>query len=312
MVGLCLVAVFAIAAVTASSASALPEWGKCTAKAGGKYSDGNCTVKAKKGTGTFEWTKGKSLAPVPFTGKNVGSGGVLTTTLRACGVPGATPHLKQFPRKKCIEEGGEEQTSETEPIRIECESETSSGEANGTKNVGNIKVTFNGCTLGGFLPCKGQGLAEGEIKTTTLKGALGYINKAKKEVGVVLEPAVKHGIFANFECGGLNETTVGVGNKKDGAFYEDKPGVENHGGYDQVISPITPVNTMTSEYTQVYAVSSEAPFANIPTKFEGKHISALEDTLVPLIEPGSKFQWASAGEEITNVNTPAEAGEIKA
>ena len=85
MVGLCLVAVFAIAAVTASSASALPEWGKCVAKAGGKYSDSNCTVKAKKGTGTFEWKKGATLTNVQFTGKNVGSGGVLTTKLRICG-----------------------------------------------------------------------------------------------------------------------------------------------------------------------------------------------------------------------------------
>jgi hypothetical protein len=50
MVGLSLVAVFAIAAIAASGASALPEWGKCTkiGAKGGKYTDSNCTTKAKK------------------------------------------------------------------------------------------------------------------------------------------------------------------------------------------------------------------------------------------------------------------------
>ena len=65
---------------------------------------------------------------------------------------------------------------------------------------------------------------------------------------------------------------VGVGNSKEGAFYEP----ENKGGYDGIISPITPVNTMTSEYTQVFTVNPEAA-ENIPNKFEGKHIELLED-----------------------------------
>ena len=55
MLGLSLVAVFAICAYAVASASALPEFGKCEAKAGGKYSNSNCTVKAKKGTGSYEW-----------------------------------------------------------------------------------------------------------------------------------------------------------------------------------------------------------------------------------------------------------------
>ena len=57
MLGLCLVAVFAVAAVAATSASALPEWGSAKQRAGGKYSDSNCTKKAKPGTGTFELKK---------------------------------------------------------------------------------------------------------------------------------------------------------------------------------------------------------------------------------------------------------------
>jgi hypothetical protein len=51
MLGLCLVAVFAMAAVATTSASAL-EWGQCYhfGPIGGKYTDSNCTKKAKKNT----------------------------------------------------------------------------------------------------------------------------------------------------------------------------------------------------------------------------------------------------------------------
>ena len=62
MLGLCLVAVLAVGAYAVSSASALPEWGKCEAKAGGNYKNSNCTEKAKpKGSGSYEWKKGAEL-----------------------------------------------------------------------------------------------------------------------------------------------------------------------------------------------------------------------------------------------------------
>ncbi len=305
MVGLCLVAVFAIAAVTATSASALPEWGKCEAKAGGKYSDGNCTAKAKKGGGTFEWTKGTSLAPVPFTGHSIGGGGLLKANIRYCEY-GEKKH--RLTRAKCAAEGGTEPEPTDEIPAVECEAENSSGVAEGKNKIGNVHVAFTGCVYLGFAPCSSAGASEGEVKTEPLKGFLGYINKSKKEVGVVLEPAKKHGLFASFTCGGAASIVVGVGNSKDGAWYEP----ESKGGYDQVISPITPVNTMTSEYTQVYTTAEEAPFGNVPHQLEKKHISALESYPVALINPANEFDWAAASEEITNVNVPTEAGEIKA
>jgi len=311
MVGLCLIAVFAIAAVTATSASALPEWGKCEAQAGGKYLDGNCTTKGKGGS--FEWHKGATLKNVPFTGHNVGSGGVLTATIRACFYK-EQPLVRQRTRAACAAatEKGEAEGEETEPspAKVECESEKNTGEASGKSSIVNVNVTFEGCKLYGIFPCKNV-LGKENIQVNPLKGALGYINKAKKEVGVLLEPVEKHGYFAHFECGGLTVIYVGVGNKKDGAFYEDKPGVENHGGYDQIISPITPVNTMTSEYEQVYTTEAESPFANIPNKFEGKHLSALEAFQKPIANPENSLDWGPAGEEITNVNNTAEPGEIK-
>ncbi len=306
MVGLCLVAVLAIAAVTATSASALPEWGKCTAKAKGKYSDGNCTVKAKKGTGTFEWTKGKNLSPVKFTGKSVGGGGVLVSGLHECF--GGTSSARRVTDAKCVEDGGKaiNATEGGFQLYVECASEASSGEATGSNAVGNVSVTFKGCAALGFTPCTSAGAEVGEIKTNALKGKLGYISKAAKEVGVVLEPAKKHGLFAEFNCPGLNfSVAVGVGNSKEGAVYLP----ESKGGYDQIISPITPVNTMTNEYTQVYSVNINSE--NIPNKFDGQHVSLLEDYLSINGSPESS-KWSPAGEEITNVNTPEEEGEIKA
>jgi hypothetical protein len=334
MVGLSLVAVFAIAAVAATSASAL-EWGKCEAKAGGNYTGPNCgkTEKAKpKGTGTYEWLKASQVGEkrvaegksknVPFTGKSVGGGGLLTSGLRECEVEGE-PKTIRTTRKKCAEVGTEERVKESETLNVECAAENSTGEASGTNSVANVHVTFTGCAAFGVFPCKTVGSKEGEILTTTLKGKLGWINKAAKEVGVLLEPAKKHGSFATFECQEELFVNVGVGSKTTGAEYTNSgcsglcpgttPEEESKGGYDQILSPIVPVNKMTNTFEQKYTIESEYPFKNIPDHFEGKHLSALEDTFdVEFSGITGASQWSGAGEVITNVNTPEEEGEIKA
>jgi hypothetical protein len=315
MVGLCLVAVFALAAVTAASASAAsPEWGKCEAQAGGKYEDSNCQTKAKGKTGVkaFEWHKGATLPNIPFTGESVGNGGVLYQGNLYCegpegevliGTPGHPLSRSQCAAKKGkFQEGGD--------IFVECEKENATGEASGKANVVNVHVTFKGCKLFGNSPCSSAGAASGEVKTNALKGKLGIIKKATKEVGVLLEPVTKHGPFANFDCGG-GETpiTVGVGNTKDGAFWLP----ENKGGDDQIISPITPVNQMTTKFTQIYSTNHEEPVENIPNKFEGKPRSSLEsyDELYIGETLEGQSPWSAAGEEVTNVNTPEKPGEIK-
>jgi hypothetical protein len=306
MLGLCLAVAIAVVAFTASGASALPEWGKCEAKTGGKYSDSNCTKKAKAGQGSFEFKKGKELKPIKFSGQNVGSGGVLNTQLQFCEGPENVQETR-IPKKKCIEEGGAIGTPLGENTAIECASEHNNGEAAGTNEVRNIAVVFHGCLLFGSAPCS-NGPEEGEIRVNPLKGKLGYIKKSEKSVGVLLEPAKKKGEFAKFDCAGILSTVVGVGNTKEGAWYEP----ETTGGYDGIISPITPVNTMTSKYEQVFTVNLEN-HQNIPSKFEGKHIELLEDYTFNAEEPEHHTtMWSPAGEEITNVNTAEEEGEIKA
>jgi len=329
MLGLCLVAVFAVGAYAVSSASALPEWGKCEAQAGGKYSDANCAVKAKKGAGSFEWRKASEVASkrvaegksgnVPFAGHNLGSGGTLTTAFRECWTHEGTVSIRTT-RQKCAEEG--EERLHTSQFYVECGTEANTGEAVASNKVGNVHVKFTGCLLLGQVPCNSSGQAEGEIETNPLKGELGYIKKSAKEVGVLLEPAKKAGAFAEFECAGSLNTVVGVGSKKTGAEYTSSgcfgecpgatPAQEAHGGYDGIISPITPVDEMTSEYKQVYTQESEYPYRNIPSNFEKKHTDVLEDYISLVSEPSHQTDWSAAGEVITNVNTPEEASEIKA
>ncbi len=335
MLGLCLVAVFAVAAVAASSALAGPEWGKCEAKAGGNYKNANCTEKAKpKGSGSYEWRKASEVAAkrtaegksanVPFTGHNVGSGGVLTTGGLVCEKP-TEVYYHQTTRRHCIEEGYKPEYFGEEGISVECTAETNTGETSGKSGVANVHVVFTGCLLFGSAPCNSQGAEEGEVRVNLLKGKLGWLNKGTKEVGVMLEPGAKKGAFAEFYCaGGAIKTAVGVGNNKTGAFYLSSgcigscesatPEEEKHGGYDEIISPITPVNAMTNEFTQVY--KANAVHENEPRSFEGKHISQLEDYIdvqgSKEFEPDQGIMWSPASEEVTNVNTPEEEGEIKA
>jgi hypothetical protein len=316
ILGLALVAVFAIAAIAAAGASAAsPEWGECVAKAGGKYLDANCQTKGKGGS--FEWLKGASLPNHKFTGHNVGSGGVLDAGNNQCeeedprGSGKSGPNFdKRVPRAKCANGLTISQGTIAE---IECESESNSGEAEGKDKIANVHVTFRGCVLLGSLPCASEGAAEGEIETKPLVGELGYINKANHEVGVRLTPAAKHGRFAKFVCGGkggFNEilVEVGAGNSKEGAAYLP----ENKGGNDAIISPITPVDTMTSEFTQVYTVNNTSTTENLPSHFENKPNSLLE-TYDEQIAGGAheSSMWSPAAEEITNVNTPEVPGEIK-
>lgn len=324
MLGLCVVAVVAVCAYAVSSASALPEWGRCVAKTGGKYEDRNCTVKAKGKTGKheFEWEKGANLPNVKFTGHNVGSGGVLSVRQLSCRISNKDlPTSEKTTRKGCTEKGEKEKAEDPEKtesevaklheevlsIKVECGAESSSGEEHGKDSIVNVSVTFTGCHAGGTIPCTSSGAASGEVKVNPLKGSLGYINKAEKKVGVLLEPVTKHGRFAEFECGaGIVGSVVGVGNKKEGAWYEP----EKDGGYDGIISPITPVNTMSNAFEQVYSASLETD-ENAPRSFEGKHIDLLE-SYITSPKAGDGSMWSRAAEIITNVNTPEEEGEIKA
>jgi hypothetical protein len=195
IVGLCLVAVFALGAFMASSALALPEYGKCVAKAGtGKYTESNCVKKAKTLTSEkqFERVKAKEIVKENFKGAS------------------GTSFLEG--------ESG---------IKIVCSSGTNGGnlDKDGTtlaaKGVENVIAKFNGCGIPAFgLQCKSAGAGSEEIVTNTLEGSFVYKNKAAKEILQELHPKVKKGAFASFECGGgavdvlVKERTLAEGGKE--------------------------------------------------------------------------------------------------
>jgi len=147
IVGLCLVAVFAMSAIASATASAeAPEMGQCLKKKVKSlpgYTTSKCTVEATEvAKGSFEWVPGA------IAGKNTFSttGGVATLLT-------------------------------TKGESVTCESEESTGEYLTTANnkEESTTVTFKKCSSGG-LTCTTEGKAAGELVTKPLIGIVGFEN----------------------------------------------------------------------------------------------------------------------------------------
>src|ERR1700689_3038997 len=153
IMGLCLVAVFAMAAVAAASATAAePAFYECAKVAAG-------TGKYAKGCKTE--TTGKAAAYEIKEG--IGKGKEFKGTGKK-----ATLHTPAV--------GGE----------VTCTGFKDSGYVNTPTTEDKVVSEFTGCTSLGK-KCKSTGETKaGVIKTQSLKGTLGYISAAKHEVGVDL------------------------------------------------------------------------------------------------------------------------------
>ncbi len=310
ILGLCLLAAFAISAVASASASAaLPEWGKCVKlpatikgkekKAGtGKFANSNCT-EATTG-GEFEFVKGTS------------------------GFEGGTEFTNTATSSKV--------SLETSfGISVNCTGQTARGNLSGTKEVTDVTVTFTGCVASlaefacenAFAEDEGEEgnfhYIKGEITTFGLKGKLVYISGAgtpSPSVGLQLEPEEKKGWFAFFGCGPGGAHPLPAIKSVVGR----KPHGENGG--DKVVSPITPLNTMGTETTQKYEIKKvENPETHElenekgvqePSEINGKP-AYLESQL--FIEGGSGTgEWGKSAQEetaVTKLNSGEEL-EIKA
>jgi hypothetical protein len=187
MMGLCLVAVLALAAVAVSSASAaLPEYRTCVkaAKVGkttptGEFSDKNCSVAAPGGKYQLgSWSEAKKKG---FKGKNG------TSTLTSY-----IPENESTPW-----------TGGTPAGVVTCKSGKSEGEITGPKT-STVKVEFKTCSSEGK-KCTSTGGKTGSITTAPLTATLGYIEGG---VGSDVE-ATSHKITAEFSCEGLAIVTTG-------------------------------------------------------------------------------------------------------
>jgi hypothetical protein len=118
---------------------------------------------------------------------------------------------------------------------LECRGGSSAtGEISGSKTLANVLVTFKGCPEAETSMCHFKEIWE----TKPLGGTLGYVNKATKNVGLLLAPASGPVI----EC-------------KNGDFI------------GSVIGKITPVNRLQKEFTLTYV---ETGNVQALTKFEGE------------------------------------------
>jgi len=170
IVGLCLFAVLAMSAVMVSSAVAgPPDFGRCQAKTGGKFSDSGCTKSSAKGK--FEWTT--TIAKNKFSASS--------STLSTLETVGGT--------------------------KITCKAEKNSGaEYTGEKTVGKIVAEFSGCETS-KIACNSTGKGSGEITTFALKGALGVETPPTKlEVQLTPEAGV---LLAEFTCSTIHVEVKG-------------------------------------------------------------------------------------------------------
>jgi hypothetical protein len=219
--GLFLVAACALAALGASSASALPEIGRCVAKAGGKYSDSACLKKVTSG-GSFEFVKGANKKPN------------FTATSGAAVLEGASG------------------------TKIVCKSSTAVGKYDEdgttfvTKGVETVVATFHECEDPGIGKiCHSSGQAEGTIVTEKLEGELRYLKKGTTGVPPVvvqeLHPALKGGPFAVFECGLPAQGGIKVTVKEN-----TKEGLGSKGGGNCILSTLSEVNVMATTVKDIF------------------------------------------------------------
>ncbi len=190
IVGLCLVAVFALSAVVAASASAeLPEYKACakaSPKGSGKFNDKNCSIPSKGGVkeGGYEvaeWNKAKKLT---FTGKN-----------------GESTLDSYIPEKEA-----EFWTGGTVVGKVVCKSGKSAGKITGPKT-GTVTVEFKTCSSEGK-KCTSTGAKPGTIKTNLLNTVIGY-DASKEVVSLVEGGSEGTGLSASFNCEGLAIETTG-------------------------------------------------------------------------------------------------------
>jgi hypothetical protein len=177
--GLCALAISLVAAASAS-AIVSPEFGRCIAKAGGKFENSSCT-KEKAGATKFEWLPG--VVKNKFHSK-----------------------LKEgIPTLETV--GG---------TKITCKTEESPGEINTPKSFAGVIATFTGCSTS-ELPCTTGAEASGTIVTAALEGVLGVEKvaivegkevAAKNKLAAELHAPPGHNV-AEFVCAGLPVVVTG-------------------------------------------------------------------------------------------------------
>jgi hypothetical protein len=224
-----------LAGLGASSASALPEVGRCVAKANGFYGTNKCGKKLKEATGSFEWQKGTA-------GKN-----------------------------KFTAKSGEAVLEGESGTKIVCKASSAVGKydedgtAKAIKGVESVVATFTECEDPGIGKiCHSGGQAEGVIVTNVLEGELRYLKKGTATVQPVivqeLHPLPKTSPFAVFECGLPAQGGIKVTVKENTG---GAPG--SKGGGNCILSTLSEVNVMATSVKDIFKASG--PGKQDPQKY---------------------------------------------
>ncbi len=222
IVGLCLVAVFAVSAVGAASASAAkPKTKFCVKVEFGEPSswEAGCgavgvgwakVVPSFRQVSLIKWC-GKVEDPLTEEGAwednkctiASGTGKYIKFDVK---VEGKNPNV--FTGSSAATSVLETKKAGLVARKVECKKEESKGEATGESTVGGIVVTFKECKGPLSSTCTSAGAGSGEIVTNSLKGEFVYISEGAKTVGQELQPETSGGLFAEFVCKGslINET----------------------------------------------------------------------------------------------------------
>ncbi len=178
IVGLALVAVFALAGIVAAGASAAPEWKGCVKtepKNTGRYTDKLCTVESPTGEGKYEL--------VPSVGKGKGFKGKGGATILHTRNP-RNPEQRGIPGP--------------EDVELECTGVKYEGKLALPNLIKEAVVTFKGCKLLGSR-C-GSGIEQAVIVTNSLAGEMVDI-EGGSGVGLLLEAeAGPTAPLATFTC----------------------------------------------------------------------------------------------------------------
>jgi hypothetical protein len=192
IIGMSLVVVFAISAISAAAASAeRPEFGRClkvAPKSLSNFDSAKCAKTAGEDAGTeaeklkkgnYEWLPGPG-ANSKFTLARIGASTRVLETI------GGTPLI--------------------------CSGGTGSGQYTGPKSVGNVVLTLTGCETGS-LKCNSAGQPSGTAVFGPLEGALGIVKKgetpAQDKIGLDLFSGAKEGLVVHVDCAGLSISVQG-------------------------------------------------------------------------------------------------------
>lgn len=182
-------------------------------------------------------------------------------------------------------EGGEvsARLADFDPI-VRCSGSEGEGEITGPRSTLSNYV-FTGCEAQGGAEdghaCKSEGAGAEEIKTGTIEAELVYVDQAKHEVAMLLNP--DEGVYMDFECGGESV-------KATGSF----------------LSPVDPINKLATSFT---AILRRSGASQLPGEYEGAN--GEKHKAIPMGQKGADPP-DTTGVELSFAIKPSVPLEIKA